>query len=110
MPNVLVASVLGVALAGGSYVAATQPPHYAKLTPECSRISDAMHTIYSNTDIAADMVGLLPALTDIVSQMPANDPVATAIHKMSDDRANPAAIILDRADMVAACSEEAQHG
>jgi hypothetical protein len=110
VPNALAAGVLGVVLAGGSYVAATQPPHYAKLTPDCAKISDAMHTIYSNTDIAADMLGLLPALTDIANQMPAEDPVAAAIHKMNADRADPAAVILDRAAMVAACSEEAQHG
>lgn len=109
MPSVLVAGVLGVALAGGTYVAATQP-HYAQLTPTCAKISAAMHTVYSNNDIAANMLGLLPALTDIVSQMPATDPVAVAIHKMSTDRADPAAIVLDRAEMVAACSQAAQQG
>lgn len=109
MPSALLAGVVGIALAGGAYVAAT-PPHYAQLTPVCSKISDAMHTVYSTTDIAADMLGLLPALTEIVAQAPADDPVAAAIHKMSADRADPAAVVLDRADMVAACSEAARHG
>lgn len=110
MLKVLAAGVLGVALAGGTYVAAAAQPHYAQLTPECAKISAAMHTVYSNTDIAADMLGLLPALTDIVAQMPAADPLAMAIHKMSADRADPAAVVLDRAAMVAACSQEAQRG
>jgi hypothetical protein len=110
MLKALAAGVLGVAVAGGTYVASAAQPHYAQLTPECAKISAAMHTVYSNTDIAADMIGLLPALTDIVSQMPASDPLAASIHKMSTDRADPAAVILDRADMVAACSEEAQRG
>ena len=74
MFKIIAAGVIGLAVAGGAYAASaasTPAPHYAQLTPECSKISDAMHTVYSNTDIAADMIGLLPALTDIVSQLPA---------------------------------------
>ncbi len=109
VPTALVAGVLVAGLAAGAH-AADSKPHYAQLTPVCSQINAAMHTVYSNTDIAVDMVGLLPALTTIVSRLPASDPVAASIQKMSADRADPAAVVLDRATMVAACSEEAKRG